>query len=92
MVEVRGAYGAMFRCPAVLWNTGDKCGGDTNRKTTHEYRVSNSSTEEMGSLERFATNTCPVSFSRTGSFGACPPSDVNREGLISDTYILSSNQ
>ena len=35
------------------------------------YMLSNSSTEAIGSVVRFATNTMPTSFSRTGNFGAC---------------------
>jgi hypothetical protein len=34
------------------------------------YMLLNSSTEAIDSVVRFATNTMPTSFSRTGSFGA----------------------
>ena len=37
---------------------------------THVYSHSNSSTSSMGCSERWATQTWPAPFSRTGSFGA----------------------
>jgi hypothetical protein len=38
---------------------------------THEKWALNAPMLSMGSTDKFATNTWPESFSRTGSFGAC---------------------
>ena len=40
------------------------------KKFPHLYKLSNSSTVEMGVRVRLMTKTMPLSFSRTGSLGA----------------------
>jgi len=47
-----------------------RIGEAAHEKVPHLYKLSNSSTAEMGILVRLATKTMPLSFSRTGSLGA----------------------